>query len=56
MLLLDAFNDIIALVQSLLINIPVNNVLGTVYVVLNLIIQIGAIFLGGEVDLPSGQF
>lgn len=56
MLLLDAFNDIIALVQSLLINIPVNNVLGAVYVVINLIIQIAAIFLGGEVDLPSGQF
>ncbi|MFM1920098.1 MAG: hypothetical protein RLZZ303_1732 [Candidatus Hydrogenedentota bacterium] len=56
MLLLDAFNDIIALVESLLINIPVNNVLGTVYVVLNLIIQIGSIFLGGEVDLPSSQF
>lgn len=53
MFLVDIFNQIFTLVQSLFINIPLNNTLAVVYVAVNFVIQLLATFLGGEVDLPS---
>ena len=54
MLLIEGLQDFFSLVQSQLINIPLNNALAIVYAVINVVIQIGAIFLGGEVGDIGG--
>ncbi len=53
MFLIDIFNQVFTLLQSLFINIPLNNSLAVIYVAINFVIQLLATFLGGEVDLPS---
>ena len=58
-MLLDFFDSIFTLLQSFIINIPLDNPLAIVYVVINFVAQLAAIFLGGEVEIPgsgSGGF
>jgi hypothetical protein len=52
-MLVDAFNDLILLLRGQLIDIPLNNGLAVAYVILNIFLSIGALFLGGEVRLPG---
>jgi len=53
--LLDALGDIFQLLQSQIIDIPLNNGLAVFYVVINFVAQIAAIILGGEVDIGGGN-
>jgi len=47
------FQDIITLLESFIVTIPTDNALGVIYVVLNLVIQLAAAFVGGDTNLPS---
>lgn len=53
MLLLDAFDDLVTLIRGQVIDIPLNNGLAIGYVILNLLLNLYAIFTGGEVTLPG---
>lgn len=53
--LFDILGDIFTLLQSQIIDIPLNNGLAIFYVVINFVAQIAAIILGGEVDIGSGS-
>lgn len=54
MVLLEGLQDFFTLIQSQLINVPLNNGLAIVYAILNVFMQIGAIFLGGEIGDIGG--
>lgn len=53
--LLDALGDIFQLLESQIIDIPLNNGLAVFYVIINFVAQIAAIILGGEVDIGGGN-
>ncbi len=57
MFLVEIFEQIFTLLQSIFVEIPLDNTLAIIYTVLNFVLQIFATLLGGEVDLPnSGGF
>jgi hypothetical protein len=45
---MSAIDNLVALLENLIISIPTDNVLGVIYVVFNLALQLLAVFLSGE--------